>query len=489
MKLLSLSRAARLVGQSRGTLQKQVQDGTLTSFEGKISLQELVNLYPQAEVEDNAMLEKIEEIIERARFKARNPGTPPPDRETLTARVTVLSNELAHTKQELGNHIIFMDKLKSRLKTLARDTGAEGKAILQQLSDWLAKEAVAHSELDQAQIDLLARDTVLRIMAAQVHLEPSGHEFLVEGNTTLLESGLSAGFALNYGCSNGNCGMCKARLIEGEVKKVRQHDYALSESEKASNMFLMCSHTALTDLVLEAEEAGVSSDIPRQTISAWVRKLEPISEQIQLLNIRTPRTKRLRFLAGQSVELRTEKGHQAVLPVASCPCDEINLQFHIDTTQDGAFYQELAAGVKVGTGITLQGPEGDFVLREEPPHPFLFLAMDTGFAPIKSLIEHALTLDIAESLHLYRFSSEAGAPYLDNMCRAWDDAFDNFHYEYQHCEVLDALPAVFDTLSQQHPELARYQAYIAGPDEFIRHSENYCLQQGIPAELIRQKTV
>lgn len=490
MKLLSLSRAARLVGQSRGTLQKQIQDGGLASFEGKISLEHLTQLYPNAGVEDNVMLEKIEEIIERARFKARNHPAASLDHKTLAIRVSLLSDELALARQEVGNHTIFMDKLKSKLKSLAAKTSHDGKAVLTELQSWVEEQAAAlPTTISPAQRQLLAQDTVLRIMAAQVQLRPSGHEFLVEGNNTLLESGLGAGFALNYGCSNGNCGMCKAKIISGKVKKVRQHDYALTEAEKAQDTILMCSHTALTDLVLETEEAGTAEDIPKQSISGWLKKQESASDKISILNIRTPRTKRLRFLAGQRAKLTTEQGNTIELPIASCPCDEINLQFHIDTTKSDSFTQEVTEGFKTGAAIEICGPEGEFILREEPPHPFLFMAMDTGFAPIKSLIEHAMTLDVAESLHLYWFTTNATVPYLDNLCRAWDDAFENFSYHTIPCEQFDANNAQscqqqFNRIAVNHADLGNYQAYIAGPKAFVIQAEEFCRQQEVDDQYI-----
>jgi len=61
---------------------------------------------------------------------------------------------------------------------------------------------------------------------------PSHREFYVEGSDTLLDAALRAGLALNYGCSNGNCGLCKARVVSGQAKKVRNHDYVLSEADK-----------------------------------------------------------------------------------------------------------------------------------------------------------------------------------------------------------------------------------------------------------------
>ena len=101
-RLLTVSRAARLVGVSRGTLQQQIQDGQLPSFEGKVDIDDLTRAYPQVELEDNAMLEKIEDIIDNALKRARGEKLRKlisPDLGTLAARVASLSKELARIKK------------------------------------------------------------------------------------------------------------------------------------------------------------------------------------------------------------------------------------------------------------------------------------------------------------------------------------------------------------------------------------------------------
>ena len=138
-------------------------------------------------------------------------------------------------------------------------------------------------------------------MTSKIRILPSGHEFLSEGRSTLLEAGLSSGLALGYGCSNGNCGKCLAKIVSGEVKKVRHYDFRISAEQKAANHVLMCSNAALTDVVLEAPEANSSSEIPLQHITAKVKKIEVVNEHVALVHLKTPRTNRLRFLAGQYV--------------------------------------------------------------------------------------------------------------------------------------------------------------------------------------------
>jgi len=68
-------------------------------------------------------------------------------------------------------------------------------------------------------------------------------------------------FPLNYGCSGGNCGLCKARLVSGQVRKTRHHDYVLTEAEK--------------------EPRGMCSCVPMQRSPMWkLRQTWPVEYMI-----------------------------------------------------------------------------------------------------------------------------------------------------------------------------------------------------------------
>ena len=99
-------------------------------------------------------------------------------------------------------------------------------------------------------------------MAFYIHILPSNRNFIAEGNATILEAGLSSGLALGYGCSNGNCGKCLAKILSGDVHKVRHHDFRITEQDKLSGHVLMCCNTALSDIKLEAPEGGDGSRSP-----------------------------------------------------------------------------------------------------------------------------------------------------------------------------------------------------------------------------------
>jgi len=332
---------------------------------------------------------------------------------------------------------------------------------------------------------LAVKDSFMRVMVAHITMLPSRREFFVEGSDTLLDAALRAGLALNYGCSNGNCGLCKARLVSGQVKQVRNHDYVLSGPEKAGGSLLMCCHTAVTDLVLEAEEADSASDIPLQQIATRVKAVERLGPGTAMLHVQTPRTRRLRFLAGQYVTLQSGDSPAVDYPVASCPCDDRNLQFHITQAPDNAFSEQVFDGLKSGDTVNLLGPRGEFVLRDGAPHTLVFIAWDTGFAPIKSLIEHAMALDVAESIHLYWLTTPGRGHYLENLCRAWSDALDNFVYtpiDLPDEAATDRARVVAElgVVLQDHPDLRDCEVYVAGSPTLLDAAHAALVERGLP---------
>jgi len=479
--LLTLSRAARLVGVTRGALQKKIKDGELDTFEGMVQPNDLLRVYPQAKLEDNALLERLTELKDGA-FARRLRERILPDPEVLAVRVTELGRDLAAACAELARYRTAGSELDAQLQAVLARLPAEARKALEPVHTRF------HAQLQQAGTDsghhpLAVRESFLRIMAAHVLVMPGQSEFFVEGSESLLDSALRSGLALNYGCSNGNCGLCKARLVSGQVKKVRNHDYVLGEAEKNAGTLLMCCHTAVTDCVIEAEEAGSAREIPLQQIVTRVRNVELLAPDLARLHLQTPRTRRLRFLAGQYVTLQCGDSPAVDYPIASCPCDDRNLQFHIRRMPGNPFAERVLDGLKSGDSVQVLGPRGEFVLHEDSPRALVFIAWETGFAPVKSLIEHAMALDVAESIHLYWLAGPAPGHYLANQCRAWSDALDNFHFTPVTLPPLasDAPQRFREELSQiarQHV-LQDCDFYVAGSLELLDAAREVFTQKGL----------
>ena len=490
-RLLSLSRAAKLVGISRGAMQKKIVDHELESFEGQVSLDDIERVFPDVQLDDNHIIEDMERIIEHALKRARGEKLATllaPDTHTLAARLHAINNDYARAKNQIKAYNKILTELKLQISELA--STSDKPYLFNDLNNWLDDSINKIQLAEEITSPLLAKDTILRVMAAQVHIINTGHEYFVDGNNSILEAGLSAGLALNYGCSNGNCGKCKARLLSGEISKIRPHDYVFTESEKLQNYFLCCSYTAVTDIEIEADEADSEKDIPQQSISARVKKTEQISDDVLILNLKTPRTNRLRFLAGQNVELKRGDFPAMLIPIASCPCDDMNIQLHIPRQDENPFNHYLYHELKASDSIEINGPSGSFILDEDSNAPILFIAFDTGFAPVKSLIEHAITLEHAESIHLYWLHS-AEKPYMHNQCRAWEDALDNFSYQHQQCDMSaeNQIKEKLELLMQQYPELSKMNIFVCGSEERVRQTEAFLLAHDTGTSQIKTQVI
>jgi CDP-4-dehydro-6-deoxyglucose reductase len=467
-QLLTLSRAAQIIGVTRGELQKRIRDGELAACDGMVATVELQRVFPEVRLEDSGAFEHITTIKEQA-FGRRVRERVLPSPEILAQRILAQSEELAELRRAIARYHDLIEALRVRIDELAPVADAPLTELGRLLDAGLAAVLAGDDKPDT----LATMDAMLRIMAAHVTVKPSGREFFVEGSESILAAALRAGLSPAYGCGNGACGLCKARVVSGAVRPTQHCDYPLSAAEKAQNYTLLCSHTAVSDVVVEMLEADAPEDIPEQHVVARVRSVAPLGAQTMLLHLQTPRANRLRFLAGQSATLGVAGGtadFAADYPIASCPCDDRNLLFHIPQADDDEFALRLFAGaIRPGDSVSVRGPWGRFILGKDSLQPILFLCCDTGFAPVRSLIEHALALDVAESMTLAWVATRADGHYAGNQCRAWADALDNFRYlavgagAGDGAAAAQALLASLDAVA----DLGRQEIYIAGGSDFV----------------------
>jgi CDP-4-dehydro-6-deoxyglucose reductase len=461
---LTLSRAAQLVGVPRSSLQRMVREGELACAEGLVTTDELLRVFPDASLADGGDLERVTRIREDS-FGKRIRERLLPSQEVLAQRLFIQARELADTRRLLQRYHVLVESLGERLRERGRDD-PHAAAI----ADWADAELARALALEDAdRLEVL--DTVLGIMSPRVTVRPSGREFIAEGHDTILAAGLKAGLAFAYGCGNGTCGLCKARVVAGEVRQVRPHDYPLSDAERAQGHVLMCCTAPVADIQVEAIEASNPADIPAQHLVATVRAVSSLAPDTRLLHLQTPRTTRLRFLAGQWARLGvTDAGGDAAisLPIASCPCDDRNIHFHIGRDDADPFAARLFAGaIRPGDAVSLSGPAGRFVLDATAARPRVFAACDLGFAPVKSLVEHALASEAATSIDVLWLSTRPDGRYLENQCRAWADSLDAFRYAGLSGEDpwLDASRLVEAWTGRA--EAAASDVFIAGPEAFV----------------------
>jgi len=320
-------------------------------------------------------------------------------------------------------------------------------------------------------------------MTFRINLKSSGRTFDSEGKETILRAGMRDGLNLAHNCMNGSCGECAAHLISGDVEQLRHHDYILSDQQKQRGDFLTCCYRAASDLELELHELHHVSEIPYQEIDVKVSKFELLQEDIIQLHLRSSRSKVLEFFAGQNVQLCLPDGSCLSLGIASCPCDGMNLRFHLRINEQN-ISENLIKQLKKGSKLKIKGPYGNLTLNEDSNRPVIFIAWESSFASIQSVIDHTISIDEDRKIALYWLSAIPNGHYLSNYCRSWRDILDNFCYESIDLQPAgeDTLNSTLERLVQQQGDLLDSDVYAVMPEAELILTRDFLIKLGLPED-------
>ncbi len=301
-----------------------------------------------------------------------------------------------------------------------------------------------------------------------VTLQPSGHQFQVEEGEAVLAAALRQGFVLPYGCKNGACGSCKGTIVSGSVDYGVYQPKALTDEEKAQGKALFCQARPLSDLVLEARTIGAAKDIQIKKLPCRVQKLERLSDDAMLLQIKLPANEKLVFLAGQYIEFLLKDGSRRSFSMATAPHDAEFIELHVRHVAGGQFTDHVFNKMKERDILRFEGPFGTFFLREDSDKPVVFVASGTGFAPIKAVLEHMFHKGIARPATLYWGGRRPKDLYMNALAEKWAAEHAGFKYVpvISNAQPEDGWHGrtgfVHRAVMEDFPDLSTHQVYACG---------------------------
>jgi CDP-4-dehydro-6-deoxyglucose reductase len=139
----------------------------------------------------------------------------------------------------------------------------------------------------------------------------------------------------------------------------------------------------------------------------------------------------------------------------------------------GRFTTHVFNAMKVGDVVEFEGPLGAFFLREEGGKPIIFVAGATGFAPVKSMLEHAFHTGVKRDMVLYWGVRSKKDLYLPDLPVRWAAEHPNFRF----VPVLShPLPGdnwqgrtglVHEAILADYPDLSGHQLYACGSVQMV----------------------
>jgi len=140
--LLNLSKAAKLAGVSRRTIQAHIQDGDLEAFEGSVRISALSKVYPDIDPEEDAVLERMRRIQDNAMYKV-NPDEIS-DERVLANQVHRLQLELADAYAEIESYKSLVMEMRDRLLVMKEGCARREKQVIQAFLGWMSTQMKQH---------------------------------------------------------------------------------------------------------------------------------------------------------------------------------------------------------------------------------------------------------------------------------------------------------------------------------------------------------
>jgi len=329
-----------------------------------------------------------------------------------------------------------------------------------------------------------------------VRIEPPGRVLRVAGDQPLLEAALAAGLNLPHSCKSGHCSSCRARLVAGEIAYPSGRPPGITAEEEHGGHILLCQARARSDLTVEARLVATVADVEIKTLPCRIASLRPLAADVLQVLLRLPTVERLRFHAGQYLDVLLEGGRRRSFSIASPPHDSELLELHVRRVSGGGFTERLfgagdgkagAGPLAVGSLLRIEGPIGQFSYRHGAG-PVLMVAGGTGFAPLKSMLRHVLEAGTRRDLHLYWGARQMHDVYEEALVLQWARLNPQLTFTAVLSEPAPLEAAhtrvglVHEAVLADHRDLSAFEVYAAGPPAMIEAIRGSFPRQGLAPE-------
>lgn len=199
-----------------------------------------------------------------------------------------------------------------------------------------------------------------------------------------------------------SCGQCRVRVLSGADAHVGEETALLTEEERGGGLHLACQTRVTRDVCIAVPPSSLGARQYRAVVAA----VRDPARDMREIDLALADGEHLPFVAGQYVQLLIPGTERDVRPlyraysITSSPRRTDLLSFLIGRVEGGACSTYILERLGVGDSITVNGPFGDFHLRDGAGPAFL-IAGGTGLAPMRSILIDAEEKGIERALALF----------------------------------------------------------------------------------------
>ena len=282
---------------------------------------------------------------------------------------------------------------------------------------------------------------------------------------TVLEALLSQNVVVPYGCRQGICHSCLMRSMDGAPPAEAQP--GLKDGQIAQDYFLACQ-------CYPEQDMQICLPSHNQLIPAIVASKDKLTDEIIRLVLEPD--EKLEFHAGQFVNLQREDGLLRSYSIANTPDPSCTLEFHIRKLTDGQFSQWVYNDLTVGDRLEIHSPQGEcFYVPGKPEQNLLLIGTGTGLAPLKGIIDDALSHQHSGLIHLFHGSQDESGLYLVDVMQDKADQQENFNYtacvSRPSASTGFTLGRANDIALNTYSDLKGWRVYLCGHPEMVKSTQ------------------
>jgi len=325
-------------------------------------------------------------------------------------------------------------------------------------------------------------------MSYRVNIQPINRNFIVDNNETILAAALRQGINLPYGCRSGNCGSCKSILLEGVVRYDHEQSLCLTDQDKLNQAVLLCQAHPTSDLTIEASLIPSNENIIVKKLPCRINEKKHLNHDVIKLLLKLPVTELFEYKAGQYINILLPDGRYRSFSLANAPYFNGSLELHIRLINGGEFTSYVFNEMKEKEILRVEGPHGQFYLREDSNRPIIFMAGGTGFAPIKSIIEYSISHNMDRPMYLYWGVRSQKDLYMDALAKLWDTDFSHIHYipvlsdPGPKDDAKFRIGLVHKAILEDFQDLSKFDIYASGPPAMIEAAKQEFTHFQLPTD-------
>ncbi|WP_067862991.1 FAD-binding oxidoreductase [Neptuniibacter marinus] len=273
-------------------------------------------------------------------------------------------------------------------------------------------------------------------MAHKIEIENIGRILMGQSGETLLESLWRHGYQLRVGCRNGVCEICEVRLINGEIIQhyPEKHLKLNKKINQMTEVVLACTCRPLSDVRVKIEGLKCPGELLVKKLQCDITAIEKLNSDVYRVRLQLPVTASMsaEFYAGQYLDLILPNGKQASFSIGSAPDQGRNLELHIRHVPSGEMSNNIIQYLQSASTVEVEIPKGDCYLQAHKISSdtrLIFAAASTGFAQVKSVVEHLLANQFSNPIYIYWGARVEDDIYLGNLPLQWAAEHTNVHFE------------------------------------------------------------